>query len=496
MSRALVGALLFSAFQSYCAVPSLDCLYPIAAQRGTTNAISAVGKFDPWPPKMWTSVAGVSFFAETNKGKFRIAVAAESPPGPCFVRAYNEQGASEPRFLVITDLGEIAEREPNNDFDSAQSFEKLPAIVNGRLDKTDDVDAYRVQLNAGQTLVASMEAYVLGSPVDGVIRLLDARGVEVAFNHDDGRTFDPQIIYTAPNAGSFLLQAFGFSYPADSAIRFVGNDKCVYRLHVSAGPCPKLDQLISASLSESEPNNKATNATAVDTPCAIKACIGSPEDEDAFKFMAKKGDKLVLKVESAAFGFPLDARLRIEDEKQKELAKAEDSKTADPVLDWTAPEDGAFVATVRNLLQRGGPDHLYRFSIQRPEPSLKATVSEHAFTIEPGKTNKIKITLKRTHGFEARISVAIEGLPKDVLCEPVEADGKAGEATLSLSASADAQPFSGPIRILAKNLETGSTSAALRELISAGENNGVPNGYSQLLIDATEHLWLTVKAKP
>src|SRR5687768_14631846 len=143
--------LLLSGIWAHAAAPSLDCLYPLAMQRGTTNLITAVGKFDPWPPKFWTGTAGVSFEAETNKGKLRIEVAPDTKPGPYFVRAYNEQGASAPRFLLITEAAEAAEREPNNDFESAQNLESLPAIVNGRFDKTDDVDTYRVKVAQGQT---------------------------------------------------------------------------------------------------------------------------------------------------------------------------------------------------------------------------------------------------------------------------------------------------------------------------------------------------------
>ena len=60
-----------------------------------------------------------------------------------------------------------------------------------------------VTLEAGQTLVASVEAYTLASPVDAVLRLVDARGVQVAFNHDDGRTLDPFLAWTA-NVGRHL----------------------------------------------------------------------------------------------------------------------------------------------------------------------------------------------------------------------------------------------------------------------------------------------------
>ena len=477
-----VACLLLSGIYAHAAAPSLDCLYPLAVQRGATNAVTAVGKFDPWPPKIWTSAPGVAFIAETNKGKFQIAVAADAKPGSYFVRAYNDEGPSAPRFLLIAGSAESQEKEPNNDFESAQPVETFPTIVNCRFDKNDDVDTYRIELAKNQTIVAHVEAYVMASPVDAVLRLLDARGVEVAFNHDDGRTLDPEIIYTAPKAGRYFLQAFGFNYPADSNIRFVGNEKCVYRLHVENG---RAEQPLATCAKESEPNNTVSNAMPVEVPCAISGCIQSSDDEDIFQFPAKKGEKFALKVEAATLGFPVDARLAIRNAKQEEIAKADDSSTTDPALDWSPDNDGTFFATVRNVLNHGGTNYLYRLSIQKPDPALKATVAANAFKIESGATNKIKVTLKRMHGFDEKVTFSVEDLPEGVQFE-------AEESGVSLIASPDAKPFCGPIRILTKDSK--HSHPVVNELTTLGEDNGVPNGYSRLLINAIDQVWLTVKA--
>src|SRR2546430_12917867 len=54
---------------------------------------------------------------------------------------------------------------------------------------------------------------------------------------DDGRTPDPLLAWTAQSAGTYVLQVFGFAYPAVSDVKFTGGNACVYRLHVSHGPC-------------------------------------------------------------------------------------------------------------------------------------------------------------------------------------------------------------------------------------------------------------------
>ena len=487
----VVLSLSLAAVIARAATPSLDHLYPVAVARGTTNTVTAIGKFEPWPAKMWVDVPGVVFKPETNNGKFVVEVAANAPAGAHLVRAFNEQGASVPRFLVITETAPVTEEEPNDERQKPQRIEQSPAQINGRLDKTGDVDGYEIALKAGQTVVASLECFVLMSPVDAVLRLVDSRGVEVAFNHDDGRTFDPELAFTAPRDGAYILQVFGFAYPADSSIRFTGNSKCVYRLHVAVDQ--KRDCPLASMRRETEPNDSAQEATPLEVPDTVAGCIGATEDLDHFTFAAKKGEKLKLEVQSAALGFPLDSWLKVLDSSGKELVRKDDEDSADPTLEWSAPDDGKYIAAIGNLLQRGGSNYLYRFGIERPMPAIRPTVSEHAFTVEAGKTNEIKVALRRVHDHTGKIKARLAGLPDTIRCHPEETNDKAGEVVLRVAPQPEANGFSGPIRIVLTE-ENGKQQPALFRMVSRGENNGVPQGYSKLLIDATEHLWLTVTA--
>ena len=70
---------------------------------------------------------------------------------------------------------------------------------------------------------------------DAVLRVTDERGTQLAWNHDE-RTLDPALVFTAPQAGRYVIQVFGFPYPATSEIRFHGGEKCVYQLRLHAGP--------------------------------------------------------------------------------------------------------------------------------------------------------------------------------------------------------------------------------------------------------------------
>jgi hypothetical protein len=180
--------------------------------------------------------AGDFLMGSPGDDKFTVEIATNASDGPHLIRVFNEQGASAPRFLIVTREPQAVEREPNDDYSKPQRVDHLPVSLNGRLDKSGDVDSFAVTLEAGQTLIASIEAYTLASPVDAVLRLVDSRGVQVALNHDDGRTLDPFLAWTAKTAGTYVLQVFGFAYPATSDVNFTGGAACVYRLHLSRGP--------------------------------------------------------------------------------------------------------------------------------------------------------------------------------------------------------------------------------------------------------------------
>jgi hypothetical protein len=486
---------------------------------------------------------------QTNPGRLTVAVAADAPAGPRLLRLHNGQGSSVPRLLLVTREPVLAESEPNDEFARPQAVERCPVSVAGRLDKNNDVDSYAVRLGAGETLVASLQAFTLGSPMDAVLRVVDARGGTVAWNHD-GATLDPRVAWTAEVAGTYVVQVFGFVYPAQSEIRFTGNDRCVYRLRLDRGrPVRHLLPLglqrgtratrslvgwvpgltlgtmevdataVAADAAwfsleapggagevrvwlgdgpeilEQEPNDTGAQASRLAVPGAVTGRIGSVGDEDRFRFEARKGGRVVLEVQSAELGFPLDAWLRVEHAAGKELARNDDADGADPRLDWVAPADGAYVAAVGSVLRRGDPGLVYRLSLQPGVPGLEATVEESAFVVAAGQTNQVKVALKRRHGLEGPVTLSVRGLPEGVTAAPVEVPAKAKEASVSFVARPDAAAFSGPFRMMAEAKGLPREEPVLAVLTSSTVNNGVPGGYPNLLIGRTGQLWLTVQPK-
>ena len=112
------------------------------------------------------------------------------------------------------------------------------------------------------------------------------------------------------------------------------------------------------------------------------------------------------------------------------------------------------------------------------------------------RSNEFKCTFRRLRGFDHKVDVSLRGLPDGVTAASVPAPGTDGDVTLKLVASADARAFSGPARIIATDSQTGTQRSVPFRLVSTSTDNGVPGGFTQLLRNEIEEVWLTVKAPP
>ena len=552
MMRAPLCALLMSGASAFAADPVLNHISPVAGQQGTTVLVSVAGKWDTWPPQMWVDTPGVTFKPGKNKGSFDVEIAKDAATGPHLVRLFDARGASAPRFFIVASEPQKLEAQPNDDFREPQKIAALPITISGKLDKAGDVDSFAVTLKRGQTLVAWMEAYVLASTFDGMLRVTDTDGNQLAFNHD-GRTLDPFLAWKAPRDGTFIVQTMGFAYPATSGVAFTGGEGCIYRLHLSSGPfvhhtvplaiqrgkktpvelvgwnlasshaeidgtrfpagaetaelglpglATELPVMVSdiPEILEKEPNDTIATAQAVEIPNGITGRIDRANDEDRFTFVAVKGRAYSLKVTAARIGSSVDAWLKIENKDGRQLATNDDANgSRDPMLIWTAPADGPFTVAIGDVSHQGGEDAFYRLAITEASPTVAASVTIHSLSVQPGKTADAKVSVKRANGFKAKLQLAAKNLPDGVTATPVDVPDKDGDVTLKVAASADAKPAGQPISLVLRETEGGAEHAARFFMITGGENNGVPQGYAELVIPSTDQLWLTIpitSAKP
>jgi hypothetical protein len=466
------------------AKPSLEHFHPAAVARGTTNDVTFPGKFDPWPPKIWINGSGLEFSFLTNNGRATLTVATNAEVGPKFLRLYNDDGATDPVLFVISDSPVLSEMEPNNHFRKPQMLTNFPAVISGRLEKNNDVDSFGFSVKAGQWLDVRMESYVLMSKLDGVLRLVTTNGFQLAWNHDFS-SMDPRLVWRAPRDETVVLQAFGFVYPANAEIVLSGGNGGIY--------------VLRATLSESAPADLAIPLCEGEKgawPLEVFGSICPAGDEDKYAIELKKDEQIEARVNASAFGSPLDPWIMIRNAEDKELARNDDAEgSRDARLEWKAPADGQYFVVVGSVTHQGREDWRYALRVTKAGPEYVALVPNSGVVIESNATNEIKVTTKRLRGFTNELSAAFENLPEGVTAEPVKAAGSSGELVLKLVAH-DAPAFNGPVRIVIKDTVRSEEKTASFELVSRSENNGVPGGYSSLLVERTDQLWLTVKAKP
>ena len=170
--------------------------------------------------------------------------------------------------------------------------------------------------------------------------------------------------------------------------------------------------------------NHATVAGSQDisVPTTLSGRLAAPGDSDSFTFVAKKNEKLRVRVAAKALGFPTDAVVAILDEAGKTLAEADDTgrDDRDPQLDFTPPEDGRYQVLVRDLARRGDVRMVYRLTIEPVQPDFALTLAADSFVLEKDKPLEITVNVTVRDGLREPIEVHAVGLPPGVTAEPVK----------------------------------------------------------------------------
>ncbi|HET6878571.1 MAG TPA: PPC domain-containing protein [Pirellulales bacterium] len=511
--------------------PEVKHLFPAGASRGSTVEVTAAGNFAKWPAQAWVDRPDVSVVAAADKGKFSVVVTPDAAPGVRWIRVFDTEGASAPLPFVVGALPEVNEQEPNDSPKKPQALPGPACVVNGRLEKRGDVDTFAVPLVKGQTLVAALTAnQTLGSPMDGVLQVVSARGSVLA-QCDDERGLDPLLAFTAPADGAYLVRVFAFPSTADASIAFAGGERFIYRLTVTTGgfidgalplsvsrgsqtevaaygwnltdadhrrqvepPAGSSETFLFSphwangltvpvvehrSIVESEPND-AGHPQAVELPVTFSGRIGELHDKDAIRLHLGKGQAWQFKVDSRSLGYPLDGVLELFDSAGKSLVRADDAgKDLDPEIKFTAPADGEFTLVVSDLYEHGGPRYFYRLTIAPLEADFALTVGQHSYVLAVGKPLEIPVTIDRRQNFAGDIELQVLGLPEGVTVSPARSIAKDDTAkSVKLTFTATAGPFSGVIRI------AGSSKEGVERLRLA-ESNVVAGAH-------ISDLWLTV----
>lgn len=178
--------------------PYVERVFPLGGKRGTSVNVEVTGQGTP---------AHITLPLPTGKQAW----------------AYAQVPGSNAFLMDLDDLHEC--QDPSTDV-------TVPAVCNGRIARAGAVDTWRITLKKGAALEAELRAARLGSPLDGVLSVVDGAGKELArADTPQPDAGDPVLRFTAPADGTYSVRV-------QDRFRSRGGPAYAYRLRLTQAAEP------------------------------------------------------------------------------------------------------------------------------------------------------------------------------------------------------------------------------------------------------------------
>lgn len=472
-----------------------------------------------------------------------LTVDEKAPLGPTYWHVNCAHGGTGSRPFLIGDLPEFIEAESNSTFATAEKI-KLPVTLNGQIHGERDVDCFRFTAEAGQIVSCEVVAGRIGSRLDPVVELLDARGkkVDAELAHVGS---DPVLVFWSESTAEYVLRI--------SNVSFGGDPAHVYRINIRPDAFPRLvlpggvsrakvssgnlsvhfltgdhrnmmEKLALAlpdraknedywtafdpfvgpltlsiddhpSLVEEEPNDGEKSQT-VRTPSVLYGQFSSASDQDSFRIAAKKGDSLRIEASAWPPGTPTLPVVSVSSPDGKPMKEAQAVSAADGVarITWTATSDGDVILKLTDLRHggRGGMEFGWRLLIAPDEKDFALEVATDLLIVTQGTTSTIEVKARRHGGLAEPIDLTFAELPEGVTVEAAQIPKGKASAKIKITATAEARSASFPLRVTGK-VNSGDDTL---ERVARFRHLGVDSEGVSIGSPTTTTLNLSVQHKP
>ncbi|MCZ6793694.1 MAG: pre-peptidase C-terminal domain-containing protein [Planctomycetota bacterium] len=396
--------------------PQLARSQPRSVRRGVATRVRLLGKH----------LAGVRE-VKTSSEKIAVRLLEATPPdsGGLWVEVKPEKdlgrgshefwvespaGTSGKIRLHVDDLEPRPESEPNDHAARRTTTSRRPVSFLGAIDPRGDVDHFGFEARAGETVVADLQAQVLGSKLDAVLVLTDGDGRLLARSNDFDGSPDPFIAFAVPADGEYVLRVTDLTLGGSAdhfyrlsvgALRYVTS---VFPLSASPGtrqrvelgghnlpedaavtvtvgergetPVPLDGEIYRSRRSfrvlagagrevlEAEPNGRPGQANDIPVPCVAGGRIGRPGadggiDADLFRFRSEAGRTWVIETDAARRGSPVDTRVEVLHEDGRPVERALLRATRDSYIDFRPIDANGADVRVKNWEEMELNQYLY-----------------------------------------------------------------------------------------------------------------------------------------
>lgn len=219
---------------------------------------------------------------------------------------------------------------------------------------------------------------------------------------------------------------------------------------------------------------------------ACNSVLRRHDEEHEYWLELRAGQPVVVTTLATQLGLPnIDTVLELFDSDGSLVAEHDDLMSGqgtvignpDSLLYFQAPRSGRYRLLVRDRIDRGGPDMVYRLRIEEREPRFALLAAPENLNVNTGATERIDVLMMPEPGFRDAVDVWIEGPPQGVSdalgqFRAEQYFGPSGDgdnvviptAFLDVAVAADLPAGDYPLRILGRARGGGDTVRAFSTL--------------------------------
>ncbi len=212
--------------------PVIGDIFPLGVQAGTSALVTVSGTHLDGLSTLHVSEARIQV-EKTGDATFRLTAPADLPAGFYDICAVGNYGVSGPRLFHVSRKREFIEPAPSDPSagpartPSAPTDLPLGTIVNGRIAAAGEIDRFRFEGQAGETVVVECWANRIDSQLRAVLELFDSDDRRLAVSRGESQ-LDPCIHLRLPTDGAYGVKLTDLTY--------TGSQQHFYRLAVGTGP--------------------------------------------------------------------------------------------------------------------------------------------------------------------------------------------------------------------------------------------------------------------
>lgn len=505
------------------AQPVVQRIQPRSCCPGETTTLQIDGAGLSDTLRALASHPNISVSVQAASGKqatVQLSVPTDAPLGPMPLWFADAAGPAEPVVVIIDDLPTLVAPADNTSRQTAQPL-PLPGAVDG-VSQGAHSAFYRIEVAAGERVAIEVLTQPLDSPMDPLVRLLDAQGRTLAFGDDDEIGPDCRFAHRFEQAGSYWIEVRDNGYVAGgsyrlrvgdfpilrhawplaitagepSPLRFVGPDGAAAQPQTVTADAVQADSLLAVAtrfptgrssswvpvqvtaqrtIATSHPEPLATGTPkveqdiAVAAPAVISGHLAAPGGRSEHAIAGREGTTVRFRARARSLRCATLPTMRLlppgpASASAAAVAETQVNDTDEWSFDYTFPHTGTYRLEVTDLLGRGGDGLGYTVELL-PAGSFSLQVKPAAttalgFALEPeGGAAALDIQVER-FGNSGAIDLSLVGNPPGLrLVNPhIPADAK--EARVYLVADTNWTAQSSAVVELQGTASAGSSPTA------------------------------------